>query len=196
MYLLHLAAESISSASASSPAKPWTKTSTRKRDAPVPADDPHHRQPAPRHHHPGLPASRSCCSCGARLGGCAADPSGVLRIPFGNLHISLQSVLVALGVRGRPSADAFRAALAAERVFVGRHSESGLQESIKIGIGYLGFVLGGVGGRVLSRLRLQHRDRCRYIVRRYRLRSPEHLQQFRLGAHLARRTPIKVGGLY
>ena len=66
---------------------------------------------------------------------------------FGNLHISLQSVLVALGV--------FAAGLlltrfvqrwVAERVFVGRHSESGLQESIKIGIGYLGFVLAALAG--------------------------------------------------
>jgi small-conductance mechanosensitive channel len=66
---------------------------------------------------------------------------------FGNLHLSLQSVLIALGVF------AFGLALTrfvqrwlTGRVFAGRHSESGLHESVRIGIGYLGFVLAALAG--------------------------------------------------
>jgi len=66
---------------------------------------------------------------------------------FGNLHISLQSVLIALGVFAVGLLlTRFVQRWVAERVFAGRHSESGLYESIKIGIGYLGFVLAALAG--------------------------------------------------
>jgi len=67
---------------------------------------------------------------------------------FGNLRISLQSVLIALGV--------FAAGLLltrfVQRWFTGRvfadrrRSDSGLNESVRVGIGYLGFVLAALAG--------------------------------------------------
>lgn len=66
---------------------------------------------------------------------------------FGNLRISLQSVLIALGVFAVGLLlTRFVQRWVTERVFVGRHSDSGLHESIKIGIGYLGFVLAALAG--------------------------------------------------
>jgi potassium efflux system protein len=66
---------------------------------------------------------------------------------FGNLHLSLESLLIALGV--------FMLGLALTRfvqrwlmgrVFTGRRADSGLHESVRIGIGYLGFVLAALAG--------------------------------------------------
>jgi len=66
---------------------------------------------------------------------------------FGNLNLSLQSVLIALGV--------FAAGLLLTRfvqrwftgrVFAGRRSESGVNESVRVGLGYLGFVLAALAG--------------------------------------------------
>jgi len=66
---------------------------------------------------------------------------------FGNFRVSLQSVLIALGV--------FAAGLLLTRfvqrwftgrVFTGRRSDSGLHESARIGIGYLGFTLAALAG--------------------------------------------------
>jgi potassium-dependent mechanosensitive channel len=66
---------------------------------------------------------------------------------FGNLNLSLQSVLIALGV--------FAAGLLLTRfvqrwftgrVFAGRRSDSGVNESVRVGLGYLGFVLAALAG--------------------------------------------------
>jgi potassium-dependent mechanosensitive channel len=66
---------------------------------------------------------------------------------FGNLSLSLQSLLIALGV--------FAAGLLLTRfvqrwftgrVFAGRRSDSGLNESVRVGIGYLGFGLAALAG--------------------------------------------------
>ena len=66
---------------------------------------------------------------------------------FGNLHISLQSVLIALGVFVLGLLlTRFVQHWLTGRVFAGRHSESGLHESVRIGIGYLGFVLAALAG--------------------------------------------------
>lgn len=66
---------------------------------------------------------------------------------FGPIRISLQSVLVALGVFVLGLAlTRFAQRWVAGRVFAGRKSVSGLHESIRIGIGYLGFVLAALAG--------------------------------------------------
>jgi len=66
---------------------------------------------------------------------------------FGNLHISLQSVLIALGVFALGLLlTRFVQRWFTGRVFSGRRSESGLHESVRIGIGYLGFVLAALAG--------------------------------------------------
>jgi len=66
---------------------------------------------------------------------------------FGPVRISLQSVLVALGVFALGLAlTRFVQRWVAGRVFAGRKSESGLHESIRIAIGYLGFVLAALAG--------------------------------------------------
>jgi small-conductance mechanosensitive channel len=66
---------------------------------------------------------------------------------FGPLRISLQSVLVALGVFALGLAlTRFVQRWVTGRVFAGRKAESGLRESVRIGIGYLGFVLAALAG--------------------------------------------------
>jgi potassium efflux system protein len=61
---------------------------------------------------------------------------------FGNLHLSLQSLLIALGVFALGLAfTRFVQRWLTSRVFVGRRVDSGLHESVRIGVGYLGFVL-------------------------------------------------------
>ncbi|ODR93649.1 hypothetical protein AUC70_12490 [Methyloceanibacter stevinii] len=66
---------------------------------------------------------------------------------FGPIRISLQSVLIALGVFALGLAlTRFVQRWVTGRVFAGRKSESGLHESVRIGIGYLGFVLAALAG--------------------------------------------------
>jgi small-conductance mechanosensitive channel len=66
---------------------------------------------------------------------------------FGPIRISLESVLVALGVFALGLAlTRFVQRWVAGRVFAGRRSASGLHESVRIGIGYLGFVLAALAG--------------------------------------------------
>ena len=66
---------------------------------------------------------------------------------FGNLRISLQSVLVALGVFALGLVlTRFVQRWLTGRVFAGRHADSGLHESVRIGTGYLGFVLSALAG--------------------------------------------------
>lgn len=66
---------------------------------------------------------------------------------FGPIRISLQSLLIALGVFALGLAlTRFVQRWVTGRVFAGRRSESGLHESIRIGIGYLGFVLAALAG--------------------------------------------------
>jgi len=66
---------------------------------------------------------------------------------FGNLRISLQSVLVALGVFALGLAlTRFVQRWLTARVFTGRHVDTGLGESMRIGTGYLGFVLSALAG--------------------------------------------------
>lgn len=66
---------------------------------------------------------------------------------FGNLRISLQSVLIALGVFALGLLlTRFVQRWFTGRVFAGRRSESGLNESVRVGIGYLGFVLAALAG--------------------------------------------------
>jgi potassium-dependent mechanosensitive channel len=66
---------------------------------------------------------------------------------FGNLRISLQSVLVALGVFALGLAlTRFVQRWISARVFAGRHVDTGLHESMRIGTGYLGFVLSALAG--------------------------------------------------
>ena len=66
---------------------------------------------------------------------------------FGNLHISLQSVLIALGVFAVGLLlTRFVQRWLTGRVFAGRRSDSGLNESVRVGIGYLGFVLAALAG--------------------------------------------------
>ena len=102
---------------------------------------------------------------------------------FGNFRISLQSVLIALGVFAPGLLlTRFVQRWFTGRVFTGRRSDSGLHELARIGIGYLGFVAGRPRRHLLSRRRLlQSRHHRRRAVRRYRLRPAEHLQQLRLG---------------
>ncbi len=111
-------------------------------------------------------------------------------VQFGDLRISLQSVLIALGV--------FAVGLLLTRfvqrwfigrAFTGRQKDSGLQESTRIGLGYVGFVLSALGGHVLSRTGfLQSRHRRRRVIGRHRLWPARHRQQFRLRHHHSRRT--------
>ncbi len=66
---------------------------------------------------------------------------------FGPIRISLQSVLIALGVFALGLAlTRFLQRWVTGRVFAGRKSDSGLHESVRIGIGYLGFVLAALAG--------------------------------------------------
>ena len=66
---------------------------------------------------------------------------------FGNLRISLQSVLIALGVFALGLVlTRFVQRWLTGRVFTGRRSESGMHESVRVGIGYLGFVLAALAG--------------------------------------------------
>lgn len=66
---------------------------------------------------------------------------------FGPLRISLQSVLIALAVFALGLAlTRFVQRWVTGRVFAGRKSESGLHDSIRTGIGYLGFVLAALAG--------------------------------------------------
>lgn len=68
---------------------------------------------------------------------------------FGNLHISLQSVLIALAVFALGLLlTRFVQRWVAGRVFAvaGRRSDSGLNESVRVGLGYLGFVLAALAG--------------------------------------------------
>jgi len=66
---------------------------------------------------------------------------------FGNLRISLQSVLVALGVFAIGLVlTRFVQNWLTARVFAGRHVDTGLHESVRIGTGYLGFVLSALAG--------------------------------------------------
>jgi small-conductance mechanosensitive channel len=66
---------------------------------------------------------------------------------FGNFRLSLQSLLIALGVFVLGLAlTRFVQRWLTGRVFTGRRSDSGLHESVRIGIGYLGFVLAALAG--------------------------------------------------
>ncbi|MEZ5826945.1 MAG: mechanosensitive ion channel [Hyphomicrobiales bacterium] len=66
---------------------------------------------------------------------------------FGNLHLSLQSLLIALGVFALGLAlTRFVQRWLTGRVFTGRRTDSGVHESVRIGIGYLGFVLAALAG--------------------------------------------------
>jgi len=66
---------------------------------------------------------------------------------FGNFRLSLQSLLIALGVFALGLVlTRFVQRWLTGRVFTGRRSESGLHESMRIGIGYLGFVLSALAG--------------------------------------------------
>jgi hypothetical protein len=70
---------------------------------------------------------------------------------FGNLHLSLQSSLITLGVFALGLAlTRFVQRWLTSRVFVGRHIDSGVHESLRIGIGYLGFVLAALAGVACS----------------------------------------------
>jgi potassium-dependent mechanosensitive channel len=66
---------------------------------------------------------------------------------FGNLRISLQSLLIALAVFAVGLLlTRFVQRWFTGRVFAGRRSDSGLNESVRVGIGYLGFVLAALAG--------------------------------------------------
>ena len=66
---------------------------------------------------------------------------------FGDLRISLQSILIALGVFALGLAlTRFVQGWFTKRAFAGRRSDQGLQESVRIGLGYAGFVLAGLVG--------------------------------------------------
>ncbi len=66
---------------------------------------------------------------------------------FGNFRLSLQSVLIALGVFALGLAlTRFVQRWLTGRVFTGRRADSGLHESVRIGIGYLGFVRRALAG--------------------------------------------------
>jgi potassium-dependent mechanosensitive channel len=68
-------------------------------------------------------------------------------VQFGSLSISLQSILIALGVFALGLVlTRFVQRWLTGRVFVGWRAESGLHESVRIGIGYLGFVLAALAG--------------------------------------------------
>lgn len=66
---------------------------------------------------------------------------------FGPLRVSLQSVFVALGVFALGLAlTRFVQRWLTGRVFSGQKADSGLHESVRVGIGYLGFVLAALAG--------------------------------------------------
>ncbi|HUU25848.1 MAG TPA: mechanosensitive ion channel domain-containing protein [Methyloceanibacter sp.] len=66
---------------------------------------------------------------------------------FGNFRISLQSVLIALSVFAVGLLlTRFVQRWFTGRVFAGRRSDSGLHESMRVGIGYLGFTLAALAG--------------------------------------------------
>lgn len=66
---------------------------------------------------------------------------------LGNLSISLQSLLIALGVFALGLLlTRFVQRWFTGRVFAGRRSDSGLNDSVRVGIGYLGFVLAALAG--------------------------------------------------
>jgi potassium-dependent mechanosensitive channel len=66
---------------------------------------------------------------------------------FGNLRISLQSLLIALGVFALGLLlTRFVQRWFTGRVFAGRRSDTGLNESVRVGIGYLGFALAALAG--------------------------------------------------
>lgn len=68
-------------------------------------------------------------------------------VQFGDLRISLQSVLMALGVFAVGLLlTRFVQRWFIKRAFAGRPRDSGLQESTKIGLGYLGFTLSALAG--------------------------------------------------
>ena len=64
---------------------------------------------------------------------------------FGDLRISLQTILIALGVFALGLAlTRFVQRWFTRRAFAGRQSDQGLQESARIGLGYVGFVIAGL----------------------------------------------------
>ncbi len=66
---------------------------------------------------------------------------------FGNLRLSLQSVLMALGVFALGLVlTRFLQRWLVQRVFTGRRSDTGVHESVRVGMGYLGFVLSALAG--------------------------------------------------
>jgi potassium-dependent mechanosensitive channel len=66
---------------------------------------------------------------------------------FGNLHLSLQSLLIALGVFALGLVlTRFVQRWLTGRVFAGRRADQGVHESLRVGIGYLGFVLSALAG--------------------------------------------------
>jgi len=66
---------------------------------------------------------------------------------FGEIRISLQTILIALAVFALGLAlTRFVQGWFVKRAFVGRKKDQGLQESIKLGLGYTGFVLAALAG--------------------------------------------------
>jgi small-conductance mechanosensitive channel len=66
---------------------------------------------------------------------------------FGDLRISLQSILIALGVFALGLVvTRFVQGWFTKRAFAGRRTDQGLQESARVGLGYAGFVLSAVAG--------------------------------------------------
>jgi small-conductance mechanosensitive channel len=66
---------------------------------------------------------------------------------FGEIRISLQTILIALAVFALGLAlTRFVQGWFVKRAFVGRKKDQGLQESIKLGLGYAGFVLAALAG--------------------------------------------------
>jgi potassium-dependent mechanosensitive channel len=66
---------------------------------------------------------------------------------FGDLRISLQSILIALGVFALGlTLTRFVQGWFTKRAFAGRRSDQGLKESVRVGLGYAGFVLAGLAG--------------------------------------------------
>jgi small-conductance mechanosensitive channel len=66
---------------------------------------------------------------------------------FGDLRISLQTILIALGVFALGLVvTRFVQRWFTKRAFAGRRSDQGLQESVRIGLGYAGFVLAALAG--------------------------------------------------
>jgi potassium-dependent mechanosensitive channel len=66
---------------------------------------------------------------------------------FGDIRISLQSILIALGVFALGLVlTRFVQGWFTKRAFAGRRTDRGLQESVRIGLGYAGFVLAALAG--------------------------------------------------